>query len=268
VSYGAWYEVPPVERHLGNLAILQGRLEDAERHLTWAFEQTERLGLMSEHANVLVSLGALKDELRDLEGARAAVSAALTLHRRSGHLRQAGIAANNLARMHVAAGAFDRAAEAFADGIETLGRAGDQVMASYCRIQMAELLMHLRRLDEARDQLMIALPVLRQADCALHVGIATARLGDLTALEGDWTAAHHHWSEATSELASIGALREKAKVLAKQALFEAEWKPVVARRTLALAEQLSSTLPSRPDGILAQILAHARETIERAEEAN
>ena len=266
-DYSATHEVPPVERQLGLVAILQGRLEDAEHHLRFALDETDRLGLMREHAKALASLGALRDEQNDFEGARTAVTAALQLHRRSGNLGQAGLVLTNLARLQVANNELERATQTFTEGLDMMAQAGILAPQAHSRVVFVELLIHLRRYDEARIQLGLAIPMLRQANSDLIGAIATARLGDLAALQASWGEAHEYWSAATDQLTELGAVRELAKILARQAQYEAEWNLASARETLARAEALAQAHNDASDGILERLLVEVRAVIAAREQA-
>jgi tetratricopeptide (TPR) repeat protein len=99
-----------VLRGLGNLAVLEGRAEEAEELLRRSVDQLRRCGLDGEAATTRISLGELARARGDLDAARKEYSIALSVTRAFGITQESVVALINLAIAELAGDRLSSAA--------------------------------------------------------------------------------------------------------------------------------------------------------------
>ncbi|MEN0062121.1 MAG: tetratricopeptide repeat protein [Myxococcota bacterium] len=246
---------------LANLAIYQGRLEDAEHHYREGMKQTRNQGFPQGYAILLGGLGILHEERGQWADAFDLHRQALALHRTNGGRMHAAIALINLGRIQGMVGAFGEAEGSFKTASAALEAGGAIHYVAECQVHLGVMLVHAKRFEAAKAVLLDALPALRESRNALFEAVALAQLGNVAANQGRSREASRYWDQAIEQLMKAETPAELAKIWADRARHQARWSRNDAANALSEAERLAEGLVVPEHGELGVLLALARQAL-------
>lgn len=206
-----------VLRELGNLAVIEGRTEEAEELLRRSIDQLRRCGLDGEAATTRISLGELARLRGDLEQARREYSVALNVTRSFGITQDNLIALIDLAMTELAMDRLPSVARRVKEIDRLLPRDRAHVHRPY--IEAVRFTVHSaqRQFEEAERSFDGLAPILEQARpsrdlvAIVERGADAARDGDALPLAGDGWDLALRLAEALGDDEAVARLRLKAR---------------------------------------------------------
>ncbi len=137
---------------------------------------------------------------------------ALAIYGELGDLAGQAVVLNNLGAFEYFRGGWDRAVALYARGRDARLATGNEVDAASGTINIGEILADQGRYEEAREQILGALHVLRAADYRYSIAYSAMLLGRLESRTGSFEEAHRHFDEARDGFTASGLHFDAAEV--------------------------------------------------------
>jgi predicted ATPase/DNA-binding SARP family transcriptional activator len=199
------------------LAIALARYWDIRGYLDEGRSWLERLAgsdrvTPESRAAALDAAGILANHQSDFASARAMHAEALVVRRSLGDLRTVAASLNGLASVAVSAGEYDAARPLFEEILEIGRRLRDGDVTATCLVNLAAVTEHAHEEDvawpyslaDAREWLLEASTILRQAGDLRGVAQTLENLGVVSAMEGHQERAHNYFRQCLDLYRQLG----------------------------------------------------------------
>jgi tetratricopeptide (TPR) repeat protein len=186
--------------HLGLLCHQQRQLGDARAYYTESLAMHERLGDRRAQARCLGNIGATLHDAAEFEEARARYESALSIFAELGEQRLEGIFLSNLGILEQEQGDYARARERYDGALVLLALAGDRRLLAIARGNLGSLLDEEGQHAEAFVCHNAALASLRSLGDVRSLGLCLGRLGATAAALFRVSEAREHLAQAADVL--------------------------------------------------------------------